>query len=236
MPYTDNEKGLCEVTKKELPVQQLVPLEAVRKQVLHLIRKDHPEVDMEGYISAIELSRYRYEYVKDLVEEEFGELSTLEQEVLESVEYHDIISKNVEEAIDDKPATLGERWADNIAEFGGSWKFIMAFAAVLFIWICVNIITGAPFDPYPFILLNLVLSCLAAIQAPLIMMSQNRQEAKDRMRSESNYQVSLKMELEIKTLNEKIDHIIQYQNQQLVDALEAQMTLIEELRARAEPI
>ena len=108
--------------------------------------------------------------------------------------------------------TLGQRAADKIAKFAGSWAFIFSFTGVLILWMFVNAALAAKaFDPYPFILLNLVLSCVAAIQAPLIMMSQNRQEEKDRQRAENDYKVNLKNELIIDDLHEKLDLIIENQ-------------------------
>ena len=120
------------------------------------------------------------------------------------------VSRNANEAVD-QGATLGERVADGVARFGGSWTFICSFGAFLLVWVSINTWlifydrSGQPFDPYPFILLNLLLSMLAALQAPVIMMSQNRQDAKDRIRSELDYQVNLKAELEVAELHRKID-------------------------------
>ena len=115
--------------------------------------------------------------------------------------------------------TLGQRAADSIAKFAGSWAFIFAFTAVLVVWMIVNTILAAgAFDPYPFILLNLVLSCVAAIQAPLIMMSQNRQEEKDRRRAENDYKVNLKTEIMIEDLYDKVNAILAKQS-----ALEKQL-------------
>jgi uncharacterized membrane protein len=110
-------------------------------------------------------------------------------------------------ALIEQKATLGERVADTVAAFGGSWKFIGMFAAAMFVWMALNTIFGQKFDPYPFILLNLALSALAALQAPVIMMSQNRQDAKDRIRSEADYRVNVKAEVEIAELHEKLDKI-----------------------------
>ena len=114
---------------------------------------------------------------------------------------------------------MGEALADRIATFGGSWKFIIVFGSVLGTWIVINalVLRAKPFDPYPFILLNLILSCLAAIQAPVIMMSQNRQEAKDRLRSEHDYRINLKAELEIRHLHEKLDHLLSHQWERLAE-------------------
>jgi uncharacterized membrane protein len=227
------ENARCEITQKILPMSELVAVESIRKQVLDLIREEHPTIDVDGYIAASELNRYRYEYMRDLVEDEFGELSALEEEVLDSIEHQDFISKNGEEEIDDTPLTVGEQLADVIAEFGGSWRFIISFGLFIAIWVLANIMLfRTAFDPYPFILLNLLLSCLAAIQAPLIMMSQNRQESKDRIRSEATYQVSLKTELEIKSLNEKLDHVIQYQNQQMMESMEQQLLLMQQMHEK----
>jgi uncharacterized membrane protein len=121
-----------------------------------------------------------------------------------------------------------------VASFGGSWTFIVVFALVLAAWISINgaALLARPFDPYPFILLNLILSCLAAIQAPIIMMSQNRMEAKDRLRSENDYQVNLKAELEIRHLNEKLDVLLKHQWQKLLEIQQIQMDFMKELMRR----
>jgi uncharacterized membrane protein len=140
------------------------------------------------------------------------------------------LSKNINAEFEQN-LTFGERLADKIADFGGSWNFIVIFGGVLLLWVAVNsmILIWRPFDPYPFILLNLVLSGLAAVQAPIIMMSQNRQEAKDRFRSEHDYSINLKAELEIRHLHEKIDHLLKNQWQRLLEIQEIQMELMEEL-------
>lgn len=130
--------------------------------------------------------------------------------------------------------SLGERIADKIATFGGSWKFIGIFAGFLLLWIIINsmVMLWKPIDPYPFILLNLLLSCLAAIQAPIIMMSQNRQESKDRLRAQYDYQVNLKAELEIRQLNEKVDHILSSHWEKLNQIQEAQSKIISDFQKR----
>ena len=124
--------------------------------------------------------------------------------------------------------------ADKIATFGGSWTFLICFAVFLCIWIGINSLAliMRPFDPYPYIFLNLMLSCLAAVQAPIIMMSQNRQEAKDRIRSQHDYQVNLKAELEIRHLHEKVDHLLSHQWSRLVQIQELQLELLAELGAK----
>ena len=154
----------------------------------------------------------------------------LDQEVVESLERHEILSADISSQFERK-LTFGERLSDHIAEFGGSWKFLISFGAVLFFWIVINGVvfaTGA-FDPYPFILLNLILSCLAAVQAPVIMMSQNRAEARDRLRAENDYKVNLKAELEIRHLHEKLDHLLRRQYNRLFEIQQIQIELLEEI-------
>jgi uncharacterized membrane protein len=149
---------------------------------------------------------------------------------MEAIKNNSVLSENIEETIGGKP-TFGNRLADKIASFGGSWTFIIAFFSFILAWMGINIwiLVTKSFDPFPFILLNLILSCLAAIQAPIILMSQNRQEQKDRRRSENDYKINLKAELEIKLLSEKIDHIIVHQNKKLLEIQEIQTEYLEDL-------
>lgn len=146
------------------------------------------------------------------------------------MQHHELLTKNVDEEFD-QSWSLGERLADRIATFGGSWSFLISFAVFLVIWIIINsvVLLIHPIDPYPFILLNLVLSCLASIQAPIIMMSQNRQEAKDRLRSQHDYQVNLKAELEIRHLHEKVDHLLSHQWSRLTQIQEIQLDLLSDM-------
>ena len=122
--------------------------------------------------------------------------------------------------------------ADRVAKWGGSWGFIFAFLGVIVLWMIVNTagLLHQPFDPYPYILLNLVLSCLAAFQAPVIMMSQRRQEAKDRQRSQNDYVVNLKAEIELRQLHEKMDHQMAHQWQRLLEVQQIQIDLLKDLR------
>ena len=127
--------------------------------------------------------------------------------------------------------TLGQRISDKVARFGGSWSFIIMFGVILFIWIAFNAIAplSARFDPYPFILMNLVLSCIAALQAPIIMMSQNRQEEKDRQRAENDYMVNLKSELEVRNLHRKMNLLMEEQIKTLIDVQGVQLKNLEDL-------
>jgi uncharacterized membrane protein len=167
------------------------------------------------------------------LEQEKGELSALEEQVIQSLKEQEVISENVNEMFA-RQLSFGDRLSDRLAAFGGSWTFILTFAVVISIWILANAIffARAAFDPYPFILLNLILSCLAALQAPIIMMSQNRQEAKDRLRSQYDYRVDLKAELEIRLLTAKIDQLLAHQWQRLLEIQELQLDLMEEIAER----
>jgi uncharacterized membrane protein len=128
--------------------------------------------------------------------------------------------------------TLGERVADQVARFGGSWPFIWSFLALMAVWMLLNEESVQPFDPYPFILLNLVLSCLAALQAPIIMMSQNRQAVRDRLEAKNDYEVNLKAELEILALHEKVDRLHADQWREIFAIQERQIELLRTLESR----
>ena len=187
-------------------------------------------LDSHGFICFNDLGAFRRDYVKEVLQEELGELSALDQEVVDSLQRNEILSENIGKEFE-KELSFGERLSDRIASFGGRWTFIIIFGAVLAIWIVINTIVLATraFDPYPFILMNLILSCLAALQAPIIMMSQNRAEARDRARAENDYKVNLKAELEIRHLHEKIDHLLRKQYNRLFEIQEIQIELLEEL-------
>jgi len=146
------------------------------------------------------------------------------------------ISDKIEETTLNESITLGQRLADKVASFGGSWTFIISFGIFITIWILLNIIIlqSKSFDPFPFILLNLILSCIAALQAPVIMMSQNRQEEKDRERSKKDYMINLKSELEIRILHEKIDHLMLHQEQDLIEIQKSQIEMMNDILKRIE--
>jgi len=206
----------------------------VRPAVGDMIAADVGHWSEDGWICLADLQKYRHRYVEHLLEDERGELSALDREVLESLRQHEVLTRNPDDELQ-AAQTRGQRVADRIASFGGSWKFIGIFTGTLALWIMGNSVAALlrPWDPYPFILLNLALSCLAAIQAPVIMMSQGRQETRDRLHAQRDYQVNLKAELEIRHLHQKIDHLLSHQWERLVEIQEIQMELITELRGRA---
>lgn len=220
----------CNICGETKPRSLMMPAALVRGSIVEQIKASYPDWKPEGYICVRDLNRFRMKYIQNLLEAEKGELTTLDHEVLTSLQRHETLSSNVDAEFE-KDLTLGEQLSDKLAAFGGSWTFLIIFALILLTWIGLNsfLILRKPFDPYPFILLNLVLSCLAAVQAPVIMMSQNRQEAKDRMRSQHDYQINLKAELEIRHLHEKIDHLISRQWERLAEIQQIQIDLLSEL-------
>lgn len=222
----------CALTGSIVTDRNGVRLDLLRPSLAEHIRKAHPGIAPDAYISRKALARERAAFITATLQAERGDLSQLDHDVIESLAANDILTENIEAEID-SGRTFGERAADTIASFGGSWTFIIAFMVFIAVWMSLNV-AGAlgAFDPYPFILLNLVLSCIAALQAPVIMMSQKRQEAKDRRRSENDYRVNLKAELEIRHLHEKIDHMLTHQWERLAEIQSIQIELMEDLAQR----
>ena len=222
--------NISHISKIEIPKGEDVKGQDIREGVFNLIKTDFPEFAKDNYISLAELNQYRRLYLTSLVIQEKGELAIIDKDVMDAIKTNSILSENIQDEIEAE-LTFGQRIADRVASFGGSWTFIITFFSFLIIWMTINIwfLATNPFDPYPFILLNLILSCLAAIQAPIIMMSQNRQEQKDRQRGEHDYKINLKAELEIKLLSEKIDHLLVHQNKRLLEIQEVQIDYLEDL-------
>ena len=216
----------------ELRRKDAVQVASLRGDLVDRMRVDHPELDPEGVVSWQEVTRYRTQLVEDLLHAEKRDITTLEREVIDSLAHHQTVADNVEQELE-VHRSFGERAADHVAEFGGSWHFIILFGVVLVVWMALNVaMQTRAFDPYPFILLNLVLSCVAAVQAPVIMMSQRRTEAKDRARSLNDYQVNLKAELEIRHLHEKMDHLMTRQWERLAELQRLQIELMQEVLDR----
>lgn len=222
----------CQVCHQRIPEEHCTPARMVRSGLLKLIKADQPDLDENGCICQDCLNRYRSQYVQSLMEKDLGELDELEREVVTSLRDNELLSENINEAYEQR-LTLGDRIADKVAEFGGSWSFIIWFAAFFAVWIVINtvVLLARPFDPYPFILLNLFLSLLAAIQAPIIMMSQNRQEDRDRMRAESDYKVNLKSEMEVRIINEKLDQLLHQEVRRLMEIQQIQMDMLKDLQS-----
>jgi uncharacterized membrane protein len=169
-------------------------------------------------------------YIRELLQTENEQLQKLNDIVVKSLEQEKLLLHSLDKDPGEK-LTRGQQLADKVARFGGSWKFIILFSVILAIWIVVNIFLpeGKKFDPYPFILMNLVLSSIAALQAPVIMMSQNRQEEKDRRQNVNDYMINLKAEVEIRTLHQKMDLLITEQFKKLIETQAEQIRLLQQI-------
>ncbi|MEG1586332.1 MAG: DUF1003 domain-containing protein [Bacteroidales bacterium] len=224
------QKVTCFITHAIIYKHQAIKGEDMREAILAFIKEQYPDFSVNDYISRAAMDKIRREYLVRLMTLEDADITQTEQEVIDAITTNKILTEDIEPIIDQK-LTLGQRYADKIAEFGGSWIFIISFGSFLLFWILLNVwILGSKrFDPFPFILLNLILSCLAAIQAPIIMMSQNRLEQKDRLRSENDYKVNLKAELEIKLLHEKMDHLSLHQNKILFEVQQMQIEYLNDI-------
>lgn len=209
-----------------------IAAKSIRNPILTLIQNEYPDFDESKFLSISELNMFREKYISNYLIVEIGELSNFEAKVIGSLNEDKSLVNTVEDEIGVR--TVGQKVADQVAAFGGSWKFIILFGVFIFLWILANIylLLNKGFDPYPFILLNLILSCLAALQAPVIMMSQNRQEEKDRERAKKDYMINLKSELEIRMLHEKLDHLIMRQQEELIEIQKVQIEKMNDILSR----
>jgi uncharacterized membrane protein len=223
----------CPICRQPRRPREIVHGDLVSEPLCRMVRAAHPEWSDQQVICLPCLNHFRARYVAEALEAQIGEVSSLDKEVVKSLREQELVSGNLN-VESDAQMTIGQRIADRVAGFGGSWSFILSFGAVLVGWIALNTsaVLRRPFDPYPYILLNLVLSCLAALQAPVIMMSQNRQEARDRLRAEHDYRVNLKAELEIRHLHWKMDQLLSHQWRRLLEIQQIQTDLMEELAGR----
>ncbi|MDU1903391.1 MAG: DUF1003 domain-containing protein [Dysgonomonas sp.] len=222
---------VSDISQKSYPISERVSGEIIRPSIMELIKEEHPDFDNNKFLSIKELNLYREKYVTGFLGKEIKELSELESRVVASIQGNTSLTDELEDKKDSTDLTVGQRIADKVASFGGSWTFILSFLFFLLAWIALNAfwLANKGFDPYPFILLNLILSCLAALQAPIIMMSQNRQEEKDRDRAKKDYMINLKSEIEIRALHEKIDHLMIYQQQKLIEIQKDQIDMMNDI-------
>jgi uncharacterized membrane protein len=216
-----------DLSHKSFPAAERVCGNVISPSILTVIQKENPEFQRDKFLAVSELNVYRAKYISNYLLKESEDLTELERKVLATLQDRDSLVSSIEVEV---PLTRGQKIADSVATFGGSWRFIISFGAFIFLWISFNVYAfRAQFDPFPFILLNLILSCLAALQAPVIMMSQNRQEEKDRDRGKKDYMINLKSELEIRMLHEKIDHLIMDQQQELLSIQKMQVDMMSEI-------
>jgi uncharacterized membrane protein len=223
--------ALCALCGRRHPTKSLVHARGIRPGVTrHLTERYAERWKPDSHVCRDCLNKERLEHLVARLAEDRGELSEIESDVARKAVDHLAIAEHVEEEFR-RSATFGQRLADAVARIGGSWPFVVGFILVLLAWIGLNtwMLRGQAFDPYPYILLNLVLSCIAALQAPIIMMSQNRSAEHDRRRAEQDFRVNLKAELEIASLHDKVDHLLHAQWEHLVEMQEMQIDLLTQI-------
>ncbi len=233
MKKESHSQGTCQVCHQNKILNQLIPARMLHGGVLDLVRHDQPDWNPDGSICYVCLNQYRTRYVQQLMEKDLGELDELEQAVVKSLQDNALLSENLNEEYE-KTLTFGDRISDKVSAFGGSWKFIIWFFVFIAIWVLANtvLLLVRPLDPYPFIFLNLLLSLLAAIQAPIILMSQNRQEDRDRIRAENDYQVNLKSEMEVRIISEKLDQLLHQEMRRFMEIQQIQMDMLNEMHSK----
>lgn len=209
---------------------QVFKISELDKELQKFILKVDTDLTAASTISHISLLNFRFQYINQLLKNEVSTSKQFDHELKHKIRTQQVHIKNVNDALKTKE-TFGQRIADGIAKFGGSWTFIIAFIFILVAWISLNTLPlfFEPFDKFPYILLNLALSCLAAIQAPIILMSQNRQTERDRVEADNDYEVNVKSEVEIHLLHEKIDYLMESKWQHLTELQQLQIELLQEL-------
>lgn len=226
----DAPSTLCAVCGRPERRKALVPAIAIRPRVAALLeRRAGDRWSADARVCRPCLDEARVAFAAAQLELDRGELDHIERQVARQAARHEVIAAQVDEELA-KTTTAGQRIADSVARVGGSWAFVIGFSLVLVGWMVVNAwwLRAGAFDPYPFILLNLLLSSLAALQAPVIMMAQNRSATRDRLQADLDYRVNLKAELEVASLHDKLDHLLHAQFDRLVEMQQIQIDLLTE--------
>lgn len=206
-------------------------LSQLPQEIIAEIIKEHPEYNEKTMIHYDDVLDYRLRIIEKQLQKQSKLINESDKKILKSIQDKKFISSK--DYFDKTKLSFGQKVADGLAKFGGSWSFVIIFIVLLLAWIILNVTSlfmAKPFDPYPFILLNLVLSCLAALQAPIIMISQNREEERDREQAIHDYEVNLKSEIEVRLLHEKLDHLIYKQMKQLNEMQQLQLEYLKEIR------
>jgi uncharacterized membrane protein len=228
-------KQSCSLCGSLVDGRSLASPQKIENRILDLIKQDRPEWEAKRGICHNCLEQYRAKKFVGYLEAEYQKLSDLEQSIVSKITRRGRVTKLVDREFE-ASMSFGDHVADRVAQFGGSWRFIMLFGGILVVWMAVNtwVLLRRPFDPYPFILLNLVLSTIAALQAPVIMMSQNRQAEKDRLQAGQDYEINLMAEIEIRDLHDKLDSLRFKQWHELWHIQKRQMELLEHLCQQAQ--
>jgi uncharacterized membrane protein len=231
-PNHDRRCCLCERTGRR---STMIPAEVVRPQIAqHMAAHFGDRWTGSGYVCRECLNVQRLDFVTSRLTEEKGQLSDVEREVAKKAGLHLTIARDIDAQFQ-RDVTFGQRAADAVARVGGSWTFVLGFMVFIVAWMIANTLAlrHGSFDPYPYILLNLVLSCLAALQAPVILMSQNRQTERDRVESSHDYETDLKAEIEIASMHDKLDHLLHAQWERMVELQQMQIDLLTEIAGRS---
>ncbi len=225
----------CTMTGLNYPETEGLKWKQLRPSVQTFLRTVRQDWEDDYFVSYVALNELLRAYIASLTTQDIKSNEELEERVRHQFE-RDKTLIPINPDLEPVPLTYGQKLADKIADFGGSWPFIIIFLSFLVVWMIINFywLSNKGFDPYPFILLNLILSCLAALQAPIIMMSQNRQEDKDRERAEYDFKVNLKAETEIRLLHEKLDHVIMNQHHSTAELLQVQIDILQMVQQRIE--
>ena len=228
---TAGEQLTCLVDHQPIAVESSLQLAELDANLRNRIKRDYPQAKVMDYICGHHLLKYRLDRVDAMINADLKQTQKINHKLTRALQSDDYDVVDVNEILKNS-LTFGQRVSDDVARFGGSWGFIFVFMFVLLGWMIVNglHLFGVNFDNYPFILLNLVLSCVAAIQAPIIMMSQNRSADRDRMMAENDYHVNLKSEHELRLLHAKVDHLAQNQLPHTMEIERFQLEILGEIR------
>ena len=223
-------KVACSLCNTIVDARTLVNPNNLEPPLVEMIRRERPEWEGKRGVCKTCREQFRAKKFLGYLEDEYSKISEMEKSLVTQIARRGRVSKLVHQEFE-ATMTFGERIADRVAQFGGSWTFIMIFGGILVVWMIINavILAQRAFDPYPFILLNLVLSTLAALQAPVIMMSQNRQAEKDRLQAKQDYEINLMAEIEIRDLHDKLDGLRYKQWHELWHLQQRQLELLEHL-------
>ncbi|GAK48597.1 cyclic nucleotide-binding protein [Secundilactobacillus oryzae JCM 18671] len=229
---TNPELVKCLVDNREYEVEEVVLLKDLAPDLRNRIKADNPKARPQDFICSHHLLKYRLAGVDAFINTDLKQSGKINRKLTKALQSDDYEVKDVNSQLANS-LTVGQRIADDIARFGGSWGFIIVFTLVLLLWMSVNSLGlfGIRFDTYPFILLNLFLSCIAAIQAPIIMMSQNRAADRDRLDAENDYHVTLKSEHELRILHAKLDHLSQNQMPHSLEVSKIEIEILSEIRS-----
>ncbi|WP_125544978.1 DUF1003 domain-containing protein [Levilactobacillus lindianensis] len=228
---TNDNQVTCLVDGEPVSLETSLQLAELDVGLRNRVKREFPQSQPGDYICGHHLLKYRLEHVDAMINADLKQTKKINNKLTKALQSDDYDIVDVNETLTES-LTFGQKVSDDVAHFGGSWGFIFAFMFVLLAWMIVNglHLFGINFDNYPFILLNLVLSCVAAIQAPIIMMSQNRSADRDRMMAENDYHVNLKSEHELRLLHAKVDHLAQNQVPHTMEIARFQLEILGEIR------